>query len=155
MVWNWGSDVRFWGDLLCSGMCENILGKDYRLCPIHWGDCYAWHSAHMVLGLRCIMFSGGMCCRLSVVLICLNLGSGIFKTVDMISRQDFMYAEWFGSKRKLSQLWMWCLRMGGSGCEVNFFICRCGLEVLIARFFHLWGDPLRGENLWYIIIFIL
>ena len=48
-----------------------------------------WHSAHVALGMRCISCTRGVCCRLDVDLSSLNLGSGSFKTVNVVSKLGF------------------------------------------------------------------
>ena len=60
--------------------------------------CSVWHSHHVALGMGCICCTGGMCCGFAVELSGLNLGSGGFKTVDLICRQSSVSAEWFSSK---------------------------------------------------------
>ena len=50
-------------------------------------QCSVWHSAHETLEIGWPYCTLGTCYGSSVGLSCLNLGSGIFKTVGVISRQ--------------------------------------------------------------------
>ena len=55
--------------------------------------CSVRHSAHMVLGMRCICCTLGMCLGFALELSGLNLGSSSFRNVDEISIQGHVCAE--------------------------------------------------------------
>ena len=47
--------------------------------------CSVWHKTHVVLGMRCICCTVGMCCGFALEMRSLNLGSGSFRNVAEIS----------------------------------------------------------------------
>ena len=148
-------------------MCWNLTGKeDIDLHSEVAKPCSAWHSVHVVLGMGCPYCTRGMCCGFAVELSCLNLGSGISRTVDVIFRQGSLCAEWFTWKRKESHFWKWCPVIR---CDLSFSILRSGwkLKVAIACLFfklmnvgvilfHVWGTNVRGKAscIWYYVWFL-
>ena len=84
------------GSLSCTLGCVGISraktsGVDLHAEVVYF--CSVWHRAHVVLGMKCICCSMGMCGGFAVELSSLHLGSGSFRNVDKISIQGSVCAE--------------------------------------------------------------
>ena len=91
-------------------MCWNTLGKDDGFLSPLWGSVtFFW----VALGMEHFCCTGWMCYGFALELSGMNLGSVIFETVDVISRQGLVNAGGSSSKRKKYQFWKWYLVMVG------------------------------------------